>query len=533
MGTTTRRGFMQALGAGVASMALPPFARAAAGQWGAPMPEIGYVADTQYKILEVFHVGGLSFWETFWLEQSVEGSSGFVDTSGNPVSIDAKGAEAKMLALPWSCDSPPEGNRVKSFGQDESGRSVYWGPATQPLWDTLAFENCRMVAMAHTLDPHDAAVPFAITGSTLGGANFAGLGAALDRRHRAQLADAAVNDPLQAEWLKRPFSYVLAPNPTHATFRRMLSAFTATGSHGGQHRPLWLDIGPQGLGDALLSQGVTSAARNYLAKLRGQYRQQMRWQGIGDHIRSKGYEDYRAAQEILTNGEVLHGFLGGDAIVASPGDSCTGGKANLSLNRTTHQLDLAAMLLNDDIGGARYVSVIDGGFEQPFFAGYDTHDEAITSHTAITCGGVHNVAQKLAQLISDGSIDLEDTMIIINTEFGRSVSFIPETDSRDYHGYRGYLNLLIGGPITGRSIAGSLDDNGMARTPGYSVSVAEEEGHSPADTRGAALMAAGINPFAEGLFAVSSFSPSLRSGVEGTELEVAQRIRSRILGVPS
>jgi hypothetical protein len=54
--------------------------------------------------------------------------------------------------------------------------------------------------------------------------------------------------------------------------------------------------------------------------------------------------------------------------------------------------------------------------------------------------------------------------------------------------------------------------------------------YSPTDVRGAILLAAGIDPFAEGNFRFSDFSETLRDGI-ATESDIRERLRARILGL--
>src|SRR5690606_27307438 len=108
-------------------------------------------------------------------------------------------------------------------------------------------------------------------------------------------------------------------------------------------------------------------------------------------------------------------------------------------------------------------------------------------------------------------LDLDDTLIILNTEFGRTPWRQGQT-GRNHHPY-GYVTAFIGGP-TRKGIAGAIGEDG--RAAGEIV--------TPAQNRIAALLALGIWPFAHGGFAVSDVA-----GATG-ELDAAQRTLATCLG---
>jgi hypothetical protein len=88
-------------------------------------------------------------------------------------------------------------------------------------------------------------------------------------------------------------------------------------------------------------------------------------------------------------------------------------------------------------------------------------------------------------------IDLDDTMIVINTEFGRT----PHRQGMDglNHWPQGMVNVLIGGPVTKaeRGVYGAItEEEGFAQT--YVT---------PAENRMLVMMALGIFPFSNQTFA--------------------------------
>ncbi len=173
-------------------------------------------------------------------------------------------------------------------------------------------------------------------------------------------------------------------------------------------------------------------------------------------------------------------------------------------------------------GPARYVCTIDRGIA----GSYDTHQ---INHMETICSNMYNVMHHLADVIHhptfnpEGLIDLNETMVVVHTEFGRE-PWIENGRGRDHWPY-GFITLLIGGVITsGPSIGGGIDpSNGRTHA---------DFRYSATDIRGAVLLAAGIDPFAEGTFNVAAFSDALKSNpVAVSEVDIRNRLRSRILGL--
>ena len=110
-------------------------------------------------------------------------------------------------------------------------------------------------------------------------------------------------------------------------------------------------------------------------------------------------------------------------------------------------------------------------------------------------------------------LNLDDTLIILNTEFGRTPGRQGST-GRNHHPY-GYVTAFIGGPITGaeRGVSGAIGRDGFAT-----------KFANPAENRIAALLAMGIWPFAEEGFNVSDATGAT------TELEAAQQAMAKFLG---
>ena len=182
-------------------------------------------------------------------------------------------------------------------------------------------------------------------------------------------------------------------------------------------------------------------------------------------------------------------------------------------NPTKTALQAAAFLLTrPPAERARYVCVIDSGIEPRFGLPYDVHN---IEHPGDTGSNLWNTFKTLADLINDplavadpNKLNLSDTLILITTEFGRtpykSLGGVPNPTSlgRD-HWPQAYTSVLIGGPITTRGVAGSIDD-------GLNELAVADLGFTPTDVHAAALLAAGIDPFESENYAVGQLTGSLQ-----------------------
>ena len=89
-----------------------------------------------------------------------------------------------------------------------------------------------------------------------------------------------------------------------------------------------------------------------------------------------------------------------------------------------------------------------GLYEASGGGGYDTH----TDNAHDTARNFDNVLRSLAQVINEPGesdpkkLDLDDTLIILNTEFGRTPVRQDGGSGRNHHPY-GYVTAFIGGPI--------------------------------------------------------------------------------------
>jgi uncharacterized protein DUF1501 len=474
---------------------------------------LGPIPTNGYKILEVFLYGGVSPWETFYVRSSI--ADQFF------------GMQPQVSGLDWetACGGiPSPSTEINPFASDALG-TVAWGPSTKPLWRSDIFSRARMVVLQHNLEPHEAAIPYSLTGHVLGRPNFSGLGAAISHRF------ANSGHPL-------PYSYVLLPDGG-ATVGDNFHGMISTGTHGGEHRPLLLMVGPTSgnLGTQLQRTGMTTQANDLLRFFRASYADKLRTNGIV--ARSKGFSAYTAGVENLLTASSLATLLGGASLVPISVAACASfsGGPLTALDRTSAAVRAGAFLLSqpEASGGARYVGVIDGGLMQAGGAGYDTHG----NNTLTTGVNIWNVCSALASVIDTasppaaGKISLNDTLVVIKTEFGRTPAVMGSGDNagRD-HWPQGYVNILIGGPITARGIAGgigfNMGDRGHALPVTITGSTVNAGHFTPSEFQASLMLAAGIFPFQAENFGVGDMSLATR---DATEDATASQIRSRVLGV--
>ena len=357
-----------------------------------------------------------------------------------------------------------------------------------------------MVTQYHNLPPHEAAIPYCWTGLTIGNPRLAGTGSAIQRRAR----EVSPSQLLPASYVLNMGGVGLATAPA-----------TATGEHPGSSRPLLIQVQTNNsFVDNLQRNGITTESDELLLAVRHEYRDRLRFHGFGNSVRSAGFDGYWVAAELLKNAPTLQALFTGNLLVIDQNVAIcpthpTGNPFN-ALPGTKTMLHAAASLLSS--GPARYVGVVDSGR-----AGiYDTHGNDAASHVHVlrTCANFYDLLKHLADIIHhpvnnpSGTLNLDDTMVVINTEFGRT-NYVNASNGRD-HWTVGYVSTFIGGPIaagTGATIRGAIERTGAEE--GYTVAAHR---YSPTDVRGAILLAAGVDPFAAGNFRVSDFSEALRDG---------------------
>jgi len=430
------------------------------------------------KVLEIFLYGGLSPWETLY----------YVPQYGQPTDpqypntqyYTFKSANDAMLA---TCANGTTASLP--IGTDANGATVQLGPFAAKLFTRPDITNrMRIVVQKHNLEPHEAAVPQALTGRPVGQPTAAGLGAHIQRaRLDAGSTQAA------------PHSYVFA---TGGISSDNVSAAASPGAHPGAARPLLIKTDSASGFTSLLARPAVGANRqNHDALVQAyvdQYNTRLTWPSQG-RVRSPRTDDLMAAFTSTTNVDAIAATLqtstGGDLFANQNGSSCGVGPSS---DVPRIGITAAAHLLTHPTQPASYVCVSDIGIrEASGGGGYDTH----SANAHDTAMNFDNMLQQLLSVIDPTGADptklnLDDTLIIFNTEFGRT-PVAQGGDGRNHHPY-GYATAFIGGPITAaqKGVAGAIGPDGIASM--YAT---------PAQNRIAALLALGIWPFAQEGFAVS------------------------------
>ncbi len=498
-----RRTFLGALGgaAGLATILRSRRASAAFGEFPSGSDQVQLPANLRAKrVLEVFLYGGVSPWETLY----------YVPTFGTPT--DPQYPNQQYYAFKTANDAQLSTCGLtamdRPIGTDANGVAVQLGPFAGKLWDRPdIIARMRVVVQKHTLEPHEAAVPQALTGRPVGQPTAAGLGAHIQRARVD--ADEAANTMRAA-----PYSYVFA---TGGISSDNVAAAAAAGSHPGSARPLLIKTDSAAGFTSLLGRGTLVDRAHHDALVQSyvdQYQGRLTWPTRG-RVRSPRTDDLVVASTALTNVDAIAQLLktdgGGDLFANVPATSCDVSQgADIPLTG----LRAAFHLLTHPTQPASYVCVSDTGIrEASGGGGYDTH----TGNAHDMAMNFNNMVQSLIAGINAPNehdptkISLDDTLIILNTEFGRTPTPQSGSDGRNHHPY-GYATAFIGGP-TVAGVAGAIGANGTATAFA-----------NPAQNRIAALLALGIWPFSQEAFAVSDV-PST-----ATELEAAIATMQLVLG---
>jgi hypothetical protein len=415
------------------------------------------------RILEIFLRGGASFWSSFWRDTTLGGAAGTQDSSfadwpcvtGDPVLCNGT-----TPAIPtW-----PAGTATKL------GRAAQ--PITRATLGRRLSTFMRVIRVGHDLLPHEAAIPYAATGSTIGRSEMSGLGA---------LVWLAAEQRPGAEPGLRSLVLRTRGNGNDVLAANALAAF---GPHGAEHRPPIIPLGNVDFYDALLRTSHTATD-----PLKSFYRD--RYEGLlqrdgGPTVRSEGWSGYAAALDtMILYAPAIHAML---APYQTELFDAIGSLSYHLENRTRSAVGAAVDLLAT--GALEHVAIVDGGVE----ANYDTHDvEAGLEPEHVQCGNIWNVCDALANHV-DAILD-EGIAVLIHTEFGRKETSAAGNLGTEHHPY-GYVNVVISDLVPSASFVGIAG--------GADASVAEYLGGddplTPTDVHCAMVQLAGVDPYASGLF---------------------------------
>ena len=447
-------------------------------------------------VLEVFLMGGLNPWDTFYV----------VPEHGQPA---AGGPYAGQLWWTFQSgeESVPEhyalcggGNRpmLEPFGLDANGTQVQLGPWLWPLRDRPdILSRMRLYVLSHDLEPHQAAAPLVLGGQPRGTPRLATTGAHVQRYWQDQVPGRST-----------PFSYVLHPNSHYVAGFNAESSF-AVGTHPGRVRPLAVRLMAENpLAQQLARNQITdrtavdAAMEYYINRYRGQY----------GELSSSPLEQYAFAREAMRRAPALQSLLTPDVLAPLSGAEC-GDEADLDV--TAMGLKLGAHLLTSPQHTAKYVHVVDSGLIEAVDGGYDTHNY----HVRASARNTVHMCRRLTALINEpgeadpSKLDLDRHMVVLSTEMGRTP--YPEVGSIRglNHWPYGFVVAVIGGPVTeGQSgIHGAIGEDGRA-----------SDWLSPAEFRMGLLLSQGIWPISHDGFAI----PDIRD--VASEMDAAMKVREQM-----
>ncbi|MCA9567490.1 MAG: DUF1501 domain-containing protein [Myxococcales bacterium] len=440
------------------------------------------------KVLEIFLYGGMSPWESFYTVPEHTGQwNTFAGQRGQVYA--SCGMQSNDLLLPWATDG--------------AGVQVHLGPNAMPIRqrsDVLA--RTRVVVMRHELEPHEAAIPHMLSGMRLGSPRMVGMGGHLQR--------------YWLEWAPRiePYAYVLQPENIIGTDNTR--AASSIGLHPGSARPLSLKIATSQAFLGRLDRSRVGAEAPAFDALSAFYNGQTRSRYTvgGEPLRSAALSDHESARAGVEASAAIRQILGDDFMANLSGSSC-GESAGRSYSAMG--LENAVALLTHPTAPARYVNVVDTGLvEADGGGGYDTHFEHLFPQARNTT----HLLQELVDRINEpgendpDKIDLDDTLVILTTEFGRT-PFRQEGGSGTNHHPYGFVSVLLGGPIgpDQSGIVGSIGPDGTS-----------DDYTTPSELRAGLLAACGIYPFAHESFAVGDVRDAQ------TERDALARVTETVLG---
>ena len=501
---------------------LPPALRRRAGAllWGEPDANATAgqlpVAHRPDGMLEVFLLGGMSAWESFYLvpefgrpQGETPGSQFWAFDDFGPVPLPRYMERCGTAGAPlWT-----------PFAADANGVTVNLGPFARALQDRPdMLARMRIWVLRHELEPHEAGIPLALTGQSRGSPRLAAFGSHVQRYFQDH---AAV--PRAVPWAYTIFQSTFAVNNNG-------DVATAIGLHPGSARPLAIHLGTDSQLTAQLARPRTAGHTAALDDLVSLYRQRFGGRLVdarGRPLRSPAYQAYAAARSAIRQHGALEAILTPEVLAVGSADVCHSEKAETRVfgeiaDEVTAGMGLARHLLTAPGAAAKYVQLIDGGiYSDPDGQGYDSHAfhverQAINMDRVLTAlSGVINRPGEA----DPSKLDLDRHFVLLNTEFGRSPD--PEYSIRNPQGTGtnhwpwGYVVVGFGGFVGAdrQGVVGAIGPDGRAT-----------RWFTPAEHRAALLLALGIWPFTAEAFAVGDVRDAT------TELDAAAWLKEGVLG---
>ena len=474
------------------------------------------------SVLECFLYGGLIPWETFYcVPERGQADETWAHTN-YPFMI--KAAQGCGPEFDNAADEP-----FTYFAKDSSGQDIFFGPYMKKLLarpDILA--RLRIVINRHSLSPHEAAIPLVASGRSLGNPALAGLSTHVNRYFVDRDPD-SLHPP--------PFAYGFATGSNFIPNDGVLS-LVAQGLHPGQARPLLVKVDSAARLNTLLNRttvGTMDERAQYDALLSlyfDQYAKRLHLGAGSEVVRAAKFQELLQASRTVAQTDIIQTMFPPELFTAIPGSSCyqvngTADAMTFAQNPVTAgaagnipamSLKLATHLLTHPTYPARHCTVVDVGVQQADGGGgYDTHSNGPWRQAS----NFNNFLDQLLPRINlpgEGDptkIDLDKTMVILNSEFGRAPGRQSPGSQGRNHWPNGFPQIYIGGPIGPEQagIYGTIDTAGQATLF-----------TTPAENRIAALLALGIYPFD-----AVAYSGSDAQG-QTQEAPAARSIIKRILG---
>ena len=461
-------------------------------------------------ILECFLYGGLSLWESFYGVKEYGTSNDPAKELQNTqlYTFFNAGNQALVKALTGCGGSADVLGSLVPFAKDALGAQVHMGPlAALYLQRPDLVARTRLVVNRHDLEPHEAAIPYAMTGRRLGAPTMSSIGAHV-QRYFLEHDDSG---------RRSPHSYVFT-SQLGAGATDNIRAASASGVHPGAARPLLSKVdGAARLVDLLQRKTVGEGRPEYDALLEAyvdQYRDRLRFGKAGDPLRAPKLAELSQGAASVKNADAVASVLDPKLFEQIKDTIC----GDTDVNRPAMALRLATRMLTHPTEPARHCTIIDPGLkEADGGGGYDTHAE--NCHTQ-----ARNFSNFLTYLLANinapgeknpQKIDLDKTMVVLNMEFGRSPGRQPP-QGRNHWPY-GYVQIYIGGPIGAaqKGIFGAIGPDGYAPEGMYTT---------PSENRIACLLALGIWPFNPDSYGVSDVV-----GAQN-ELDGVKKVSERVLG---
>ena len=488
----------------------------AAGPWGAPPPSAeGLVLPESLRpdgTLEIFCLGGLSPWETFYTVPT-HGKSGKYEGQQLWTFM---GTGAIQEWVQRCAPDLPDPLWVP-FAEDSVGQLVHLGPFAYTLRDRPdMLARMRVWVVNHHLEPHELAIPLAVTGHSVGNPRQAALGSHLQR----YVLDREPGRQLPPSYAVHMGSF----DPTNNA-----PAFTASGLHPSWARPLSIQLGSGTRLQSQLQRPATRAFAGRVDDLTAHYTAQLRTlltaTGRPDAIRSHAFNEFSVSRSALRRAEALSKLLPADLLTPQIITACVQPVVQPGLDvpdETTSGLQLARHLLTNSQEKARYVQLLDGGLiTDRVGQGYDSHGEHVAqqaTNVAHMLRGLSDIVKRPGEVAPD-KLDLDKHFVLLNTEFGRAQ--FPEFSPRNPEGGGtnhwpwGYVVVGFGKFIDKQrsGVVGAISESSYA-----------SQGFSPAEHRAAMLLAHGVWPFTTESYAVGDVG-----GVD-TEEAAARRLMREVLG---